>query len=97
VGTSESVFNSAIYTPQVTADPERETVVAYFGETYRNGDGAAAISHLENHPYTVSWFDPRTGLTYLIAKQAIPINGSLAVPGNSAGRDWVLQVKAGQR
>src|SRR6478752_4158881 len=91
--TSTSFLNTTIYAPQVTADPEREAVVAFFGETYRNGDGAAAISHLKNHPYTVNWFDPRTGLTYLIEQLAIPVNEFLAVPDKPDSRDWVLHVQ----
>jgi len=95
--TSESVFNSTIYAPQVTVDPETETVVIFFGETYRNGDGAAAISGLQDNPYTMKWFDPRTGQSHLIDDRAIPIDGTLPIPVKPDERDWVLYAQANER
>jgi hypothetical protein len=92
---AESIFNHTIYAPLVTADPEMDTVVIFFGETYRSSDGMATLSLLKNAAYRLQWFDPRTGLFVLIAEQAQPVNGTLVLPAKPDGRDWVFLAQAG--
>ena len=92
---AEYIFNNTIYAPLVTANPEMDTVVIFFGETYRSSDGRATLSLLKNAPYRLQWFDPRTGLFTLIEEQAHPVNGTLALPAKPDGRDWVFLAQAG--
>jgi Protein of unknown function (DUF4038) len=91
---SESVFNTTIYAPLVTTDLEMDTIVVFFGETYRNGDGEATLSLLNNVPYTFRWFDTRTGVFTTAAERARPRHGSLPVPAKPDDRDWVLLAQA---
>ena len=87
---SEYAFNNTIYAPQVTADPDMNTVVVFFGDTYRTNEGAAMLSLLKNSPYTLRWFDPRTGHFSLITDKAHPVGGTLPLPNKPDGRDWVF-------
>jgi hypothetical protein len=91
---AQYIFNNTIFAPLVTADLEMDTVVIFFGETYRSSDGGAALSLLKNIPYRLQWFDPRTGLFTLIEEQAHPINGTFALPAKPDGRDWVFLAQA---
>jgi hypothetical protein len=63
-------------------------------ETYRNGEGEATLSLLNNVPYTFRWFDTRTGVFTTAAERAQPRHGSLPVPAKPDDRDWVLLAQA---
>lgn len=87
---SEYALNNTVYAPHVTASTEMDTVVIYFGEIFRSEEGETTLSLLRNGPYTLQWFDPRTG-SYSIAEQrAQPTRGSLTLPCKPDGRDWIL-------
>ena len=91
---SEYVFNNTIYAPLVTADPDMDTVVIFFGETYRTAAGSAALSLLKETSYALRWFDPRTGHFTVIEAQAHPVDGALPLPPKPDGRDWVFLAEA---
>jgi hypothetical protein len=89
------LVNAVFYPPAVSADEDRRTVVAYFGETYRSDEGTPVLTGLLARPYRLRWCDPRTGLFTLIADAAIPNHGSLPVPPKpTADADWLLVAEA---
>jgi hypothetical protein len=82
--------NATAYPPNVSADPARRTIVAYFGETYRNGQGAAYLAGLPDADFRLRWFDPRRG-EFLAVDDPVPVtHGRIAVPDKPDGEDWVL-------
>lgn len=88
-------MNAVYYPPVVTADDDRRTVVAYFGETYRNDEGAPTLGELASARYRMRWFDPRTGSWRLIGEDLVPVDGRLTVPGKpDPATDWVLVAEA---
>jgi hypothetical protein len=95
---TENVFNRSLYPPAVTADEVRLTVVVFFGETYRRGDGvAAALVGLGAGPYRLRWFDPRTGRFLVVADQVQPSVGVLPLPDKPDDADWLLLAQALER
>lgn len=85
--------NEYFYAPLVTADAERATVVAYFGETYRHDDDQSAIIGLAATPYRVDWYDPRTGAWIDVAMGEMPERGAISIPRPPADGDWVLVLR----
>jgi hypothetical protein len=83
--------NATMYTPHVSADVERSTVVVYFGETYRHDEGIASINDLQAATYQINWFDPREGRFLGGSPQDATGDRSISVPPPpSCGTDWVL-------
>ena len=82
--------NDAFYRPAVSADPSRRTIVAYFGETYRNDGGRSSFTGVDAGAYRLRWFDPRTG-EWTDADTASVEEGALDLPPlPHDGADWVL-------
>ena len=86
---SGSGINDAFYRPDVSADASRSTVVLFFSETYHRGVGHAEVFGTQAVPYSVRWFDPRTGVAHR-APDALPVGGRLGVPDKPDDRDWLL-------
>ena len=93
---SDDVFNTAIYPPAVTADPERRTIVMFFAETYRNDSAGAWVEGLADVPYDVRWFDPRSGVFTDAARAIQPDEARIALPSKPDGQDWVLLVRSAE-
>jgi hypothetical protein len=92
--TTTSGVNERFYRPEVTADSARLTVLAYFGETYRNDEGVASLTGLPASSYLLRWFDPRLG-EWLPALTSQTVDGRLALPPTPReGSDWMLAVTA---
>jgi hypothetical protein len=91
---TDNVFNSAIYPPAVTADADRRTVVAFFGETYRLGDGTALLVGPCPRPYRLRWFDPRLGRFVAIIDGVCSAQGVLSLPDKPDAADWLLVAEA---
>ncbi|HWH98445.1 MAG TPA: DUF4038 domain-containing protein [Pseudolysinimonas sp.] len=89
------MMNAVFYPPVVSADEERRTVVAYFGETYRSEEGAPAFVGLLDILYRMWWFDPRTGATLPAGERLEPREGRLDLPAKpTPDDDWVLVAQA---
>jgi len=91
---TENPFNASLYRPNVTADQQRRTIVAFFPEAYRRGGGRALMRGLATEPYRVEWFDPRTGGFRLIDDRAQADGGILVVPDKPDDGDWVLLARS---
>jgi hypothetical protein len=87
---TENPFNAGLYRPDVTADADRRTVVAFLAETYRRGGGNASLVGLAETAYRLQWFDPRTGRFRLVADRALPVDGALSVPDKPDDADWLF-------
>lgn len=90
---SDYALNTTIYAPHVTASPEMNVVVVYFGETFRSDEGTSTLSLLRSGAYTLQWFDPRTGVSTVAGKRAQTVRGELILPAKPDGQDWVLVVQ----
>jgi Protein of unknown function (DUF4038)/Domain of unknown function (DUF5060)/Putative collagen-binding domain of a collagenase len=90
---SEYALNNTVFAPNVTASLEMDTVVVYFGETFRSQEGTSTLSLLRSGAYTLRWFDPRTGDFSVIDKGAQTVRGELMLPDKPDGQDWVLVVQ----
>ena len=88
--TSVYELNNTVYAPQVTASADMDTIVLYFGETFRDAEGESRLSLLRTSPYLLRWFDPRTGELSVAEEGARPIRGTLTVPARPDEQDWVL-------
>lgn len=86
---TENVFNTSLYSPALSADCGRRTIVAYFGETYRAGGGQAWFTRLQPGPYALRWYDPRAG-AFQDAGDDHPTDGRIPLPEKPDARDWVL-------
>ena len=85
------MINAVFYPPAVTATPNRRVVVAYFGETYRNGEGAPRLVGLTDGAYRLRWFDPRTGAYLGQAHVLHTVDGQVDVPAKpDNASDWIL-------
>lgn len=85
-----NTINATINPPAVTVAQDGRTVVAYFGETYRTGDGEARLITAHDGPFHLEWFDPRLGRFELIGDRVMPRDGSLAIPDKPDAADWLL-------
>lgn len=82
--------NDRFYRPLVTADETRRTLVAYFGETYRNDEGTASLGRVADAGYALRWFDPRAG-EWHDAGAVRAERGSIPLPALPYdGADWLL-------
>ncbi|MEN2739641.1 DUF4038 domain-containing protein [Microbacterium sp. X-17] len=86
--------NELFYFPFVSADENRLTVVAYFGETYRHDEGNAQITGLPQTAFTLGWFDPRTGESWVVSIGNSPNQGTLEIPKPPADGDWLFLLVA---
>lgn len=86
----EALFG--MFNPYVTSNDDMSTVVLYFPVSSRS-NGATELCYLQNHAYTASWFDPRTGRYSLISDEIYPRNGKWAPPPKPSDEDWVLLVR----
>ena len=91
---TEDIFNRMFFLPSVSSNRLRTTVVAYFGETYRNGGGAARLTHLAERPYELRWFDPRCGDYSAAESSVVPTHGMLAIPDKPDDGDWIRLAEA---
>jgi hypothetical protein len=82
--------NATAYPPNVSADAQRRTIVAYFGETYRNGQGPAYLAGLPHAAFRLRWFDPRRGEFLSVNGLAEGTDGRIALPDKPDDADWVL-------
>ena len=89
-----SWVNASFYPPNVSADQTRRLVVVYFGETYRDGEGVAALTGLQAMPYRLRWFDPRAGEFRLIDDGVVPADGRVSIPDKPDLADWLLVAEA---
>jgi len=76
--------------PAVMTDASVNRVVVYF----LHGDpSAGTISHLQDAPYSVRWFDPRSG-NYSKIGECTPELGSWHFPPKPDAQDWLLVLQA---
>lgn len=87
-------MNATVYPPNVSADAERRTIVAYFGGTYRNGQGTAWLSGMPNASFRLRWFDPRRGEFLAVGDHIVVTDGRIPVPDKPDAADWVLLAHA---
>jgi len=86
----ESWVNETIYRPNVSADPARSVVVAFFGENYRRPGGRAAFCGLTDSDYRVRLFDPREGSSRTLVESVAPASGRIELPDLPDEFDWLL-------
>jgi hypothetical protein len=91
---SSSATNDLFYPPEVTATPDRSTVVVFLSENYRRGEGQAQVLGVPDAEYAIRWFNPRRG-TWHDAAPTVPTAGRLNVPDKPDNRDWLLVLRAG--
>jgi len=90
---AQSALNNSVYRPDVTADEQRGTVVVFFGETYRMGASGASLTGLQDRPYRLRWFNPRSG-QFLATDRAVGLaGGRLVLPDKPDSCDWLLVVQ----
>ncbi|MDR2751909.1 MAG: DUF4038 domain-containing protein, partial [Clostridiales bacterium] len=82
---------AALFMPSVSADPDMDTVVAYFAETNRYPLG---LKTLTKPSYTAQWINPATGERTLISDSIEPDNGTWFAPAKPWEQDAILLVKA---
>ncbi len=87
---TEDVFNAVFSPSVVAADPDRTTIIVYFGETYRIGGGPAAFIGLPDEDFDVSWFNPRSGVSTTVLRGVRPESGALSLPDKPDQNDWLL-------
>lgn len=86
----ETLFG--MFNPFITASDDMSTVVLYFSRQSRAG--GSAIRYLKNCPYTISWFDPRTGETIPAAEHFRPVCGRYILPDRPDRQDWLMVLQA---
>jgi len=89
---SRSWVNSSVYRPHVSATPARETLVVYFGETYRWDEPAGRLQGLPLQRFDGEWFDPRTADRITAFEDELPVDGAIDIPQAPSSADWILLV-----
>ncbi len=88
-GTFGNPLLAGLRTPMAMADPEKKTVVLYYGAAVR---GAALLQGLKDR-YEMEWFNPRNG-EYTALGTVAAENGCIHAPVKPDGQDWVLRLRA---
>lgn len=78
-------------TPEITADPETRTVVAYYKGI---ADYALCLKGLAFASYKMQWWNPSNGEYTLVHENARTITGRLEIPAKPDREDWVLLLTA---
>lgn len=91
---TDNMINAVFNPPLLLSNGSRTTVVAYFGETYRIGEGGAAFAHLPARFFSLRWFNPRSGDFSLAVASRSAEHGILAIPDKPDSADWLLVAKA---
>jgi hypothetical protein len=76
----------------VSATPARETLVVYFGETYRWDEPAGRLQGLPLQRFDGEWFDPRTADRITAFEDELPVDGAIDIPQALSSADWILLV-----
>jgi len=85
--------NALFYPPDVSSDPDRRVVVAFYGETHRAGGDEHFIG-LSGERYHVRWFDPRRGEWVHEEDSKVEQGRILLPPQPDPSLDWVLVAQA---